>query len=136
MGLFTVFVRHVCEADHSHTCNNVTRHVVTDHSIRVLRAVQLHYFITTSLNWVLLKLLCRTDSTDILDTRRNLYSLEFQTTKFLLHKSLLCHFTERSIDVSPRNINGARAVNCVMAATINIKPVHFPLFLSDNCVLH
>jgi hypothetical protein len=55
MGLFAVFVRHVCEDENSHTCINVTKHVVPYQSIRVLRGVQLHLFITTSLNWAFLK---------------------------------------------------------------------------------
>ena len=57
-----------------------------------------------------------------------------QNKNLLLHKPISCHYIERSTDVSTRKIKGTSAVNCVIAATTYINPVHFPHLVSDNFV--
>jgi hypothetical protein len=114
-----------------HTYNIITRHVVLYRSIGLLREIPLHYFITTSLNWALFKYTIRllysrgkkqrhplkwrpgrADGFDgRLDTRQNVYSIEFRTTKFLIHNPLFCQFTEWTIAVSASKTNGTNAVD-------------------------
>ena len=120
-----------CMWSRPHICNNITRHIDPYHSIRVLREVPFHYFQTTSLNWDFFN--CTIwplypvetiegthwkggrvgpmDVMDVLDTRQNIYSLQFRSKNILMPKTIVLSFHWMIHRVSTRNINGTSAVN-------------------------
>jgi len=120
-----------CMCSRPHICYNITRHVVHYHSIRGLREEPFHYFITTSLNWEFFKCtiwpFCPvgriqgthwkggreglTDMMDVLDTKQNIFSLEFRSKNFLLPKTIVLSLHWMIQRASTRNINGTIAVN-------------------------
>jgi hypothetical protein len=120
------YVRPVCEANQSLSCNNETGKVDRAHAFSLAGGaeVEFHIFTAASLlsdsfspvnsipgtHWTGERVGPKT-AMNVLDKEQTFYSLGNRIPNILMYKTLTCDHTEQAIAVSIRNTNGIRAVD-------------------------